>query len=67
MDRLGRVADLKKSPFAQAKDSMFALRDLIIGNFGRGLPRPIALLDSRSYFPTWSARRQVRSSSTRTS
>ncbi len=38
MDRLGRVAELKRSPFAQAKDSMFALRDLIIGHFGRGAP-----------------------------
>lgn len=36
MDRRGRIARLKKSPFAQARESMFALRDLIIDHFGQG-------------------------------
>ena len=36
MDRHGRVSELRRSPFAQARDSMFALRDLIIGHFGKG-------------------------------
>lgn len=51
MDRLGRVAELKKSPFAQAKDSMFALRDLIIGNFGMGAPEANCPIGFAVVFP----------------
>ena len=38
MDRHGNVAALKKSPFAQAKESMFALRDSIIDHFEPASP-----------------------------
>ena len=34
MDRHGNVAALKKSPFLQARDSMFALRNAIVRHFG---------------------------------
>ena len=34
MDRRGHVAVLKKSPFMQARDSMFALRRAIVRHFG---------------------------------
>ena len=36
MDRHGKVAVLKKSPFLQARDSMFALRNAIIRHFRTG-------------------------------
>ena len=36
MNRYGNVAELKKSPFMQARDGMFALRKSIIRNFGEG-------------------------------
>lgn len=36
MDRRGSVATLKKSPFLQARDSMFALRKAIANHFGEG-------------------------------
>ena len=36
MDRKGRVHRLKKSPFMQARDSMFALRKSVIQHFGDG-------------------------------
>ena len=36
MNRYGNVAELKKSPFMQARDGMFALRNSIIRNFGAG-------------------------------
>ncbi len=36
MDRYGNVAVLKKSPFLQARDSMFALRNAIVSHFGKG-------------------------------
>ena len=45
MDRYGNLAVLKKSPFMQARDSMFALRRSIIDHFGQGTPEsncPIA-------------------------
>ena len=38
MDRHGNVAALSKSPFMQARESMFALRDSIMDHFGRGSP-----------------------------
>ncbi len=38
MDRRGNVAALKKSPFMQARESMFALRDSIMAHFGHGSP-----------------------------
>ena len=38
MDRHGNVAALRKSPFMQARDSMFALRDSIMGHFGHRSP-----------------------------
>lgn len=34
MDRYGKVASLKKSPFLQAREAMFSLRDAIIQHFG---------------------------------
>ena len=36
MDRYGNAAVLKKSPFLQARDSMFALRNAIVSHFGKG-------------------------------
>ena len=36
MDRYGNIAVLRKSPFMQARDSMFALRGTIINHFGQG-------------------------------
>ena len=36
MDRYGNIAELRKSPFMQARDSMFALRRKIIDHFGQG-------------------------------
>ena len=39
VDRYGRVAELKKSPFAQAKDSMFALWELAIRDSTFSFPR----------------------------
>ena len=51
VDRHGRLAELKKSPFAQAKDSMFALRNLIIGNFGRGTPEASCPISFAVVFP----------------
>lgn len=36
MDRRGNVAALKKSPFFQARDAMFALRKAIVQHFGEG-------------------------------
>ena len=38
MDRYGNLAVLRKSPFMQARDSMFALRSSIIDHFGQGSP-----------------------------
>ena len=38
MNRHGNVATLGKSPFMQARESMFALRDSIMGRFGHGSP-----------------------------
>ena len=38
MDRYGNIAVLRKSPFMQARDSMFALRGKIIDHFGQGPP-----------------------------
>ena len=45
MDRYGKTAKLRKSPFMQARESMFALRARIIDHFGRKDPQlqcPIA-------------------------
>ena len=45
MDRYGNIAVLSKSPFMQARDSMFALRANIIDHFGQDIPQshcPIA-------------------------
>ncbi len=38
MDRHGNVAALRKSPFMQARESMFALRNSIMDHFGQGSP-----------------------------
>ena len=35
-DRWGKDHELKKSPFLQARESMFALRDAMVGHFGVG-------------------------------
>ena len=35
-DRYGNLAELKKSPFMQAREAMFALRDSILSHFGDG-------------------------------
>ena len=37
-DRYGNVSELKKSPFMQARESMFALRESILNHFGDGSP-----------------------------
>ena len=51
MDRYGNTAVLKKSPFMQARDSMFALRGTIIDHFGQGLPESRCPISFGVLFP----------------
>ena len=36
MDRYGRSTTLKRSPFIQAREGMFAVRNSMVGHFGEG-------------------------------
>ena len=51
MDRYGNIAVLRKSPFMQARDSMFALRSRIIDHFGQGSPESYCPIASAVLFP----------------
>ena len=51
MDRYGRSVELKKSPFAQARESMFALRRAIADHFGRGSPEANCPIGFAVVFP----------------
>ena len=51
MDRHGNVATLKKSPFLQARDSMFALRDAIARHFGKTAPETRCPIGCAVVFP----------------
>jgi len=51
MDRRGNVAVLKKSPFLQARDSMFALREAIVRHFGKGAPETRCPIGCGVVFP----------------
>ena len=51
MDRRGNVASLKKSPFMQARESMFALRDAIILHFGATAPEGRCPIGCAVVFP----------------
>ena len=51
MDRRGNVATLKKSPFLQARDSMFALRNAIIRHFGETAPEARCPIGCAVVFP----------------
>ena len=50
-DRHGNVAVLKKSPFMQARDSMFALRDAIVRHFGGFSPEARCPIGCAVVFP----------------
>ena len=50
-DRHGNVATLKKSPFMQARDSMFALREAIIRHFGGSAPETRCPIGCAVVFP----------------
>ena len=51
MDRHGNVATLKKSPFLQARDSMFALRNAIVRHFGEFAPETRCPIGCAVVFP----------------
>lgn len=51
MDRNGNVATLKKSPFLQARDSMFALRNAIVRHFGEVAPETRCPIGCAVVFP----------------
>ena len=51
MDRHGNVAVLRRSPFMQARESMFALRDSVIARFGRGSPESSCPMGFAVVFP----------------
>ena len=51
MDRHGKVATLKKSPFLQARDSMFALRNAIVRHFGKAAPETRCPIGCAVVFP----------------
>lgn len=51
MDRRGNMALLKKSPFLQARDSMFALRNAIVRYFGEGAPESRCPIGCGVVFP----------------
>ena len=51
MDRHGNLAVLKKSPFMQARESMFALRSSIVDHFGQGSPESRCPIGFAVVFP----------------
>ena len=51
MDRHGNVATLKKSPFLQARASMFALRNAIVRHFGEAAPETRCPIGCAVVFP----------------
>jgi hypothetical protein len=51
VDRFGATAELKKSPFMQARDGMFALRDAIVKKFGERSEPCRCLFASAVIFP----------------
>ena len=51
MDRYGNIAALKKSPFLQARDSMFALRTAIARHFGEAAPETRCPIGCAVVFP----------------
>lgn len=51
MDRHGNVATLKKNPFLQARDSMFALRKAIVRHFGEAAPETRCPIGCAVVFP----------------
>ncbi len=51
MDRHGNLETLKKSPFMQARESMFALRGSIIGHFGQASPESRCPIGFAVVFP----------------
>ena len=51
MDRHGNVAALKKSPFLQSRDSMFALRNAIVRRFGEAAPETRCPIGCAVVFP----------------
>ena len=50
-NRHGNVATLKKSPFLQARDSMFALRDALVRHFGEAAPETRCPIGCAVVFP----------------
>ncbi len=50
-DRHGSLATLKKSPFLQARDSMFALRNAIVRHFGEAAPEARCPIGCAVVFP----------------
>jgi len=50
-DRHGNEAKLRKSPFMQARESMFALRDAIIREFGKDAPESRCPIGCAVVFP----------------
>ena len=51
MDRRGKSTVLKKSPFIQVRESMFALRKAIVNHFGRGASEPRCPVGCGVIFP----------------
>src|SRR6516162_216785 len=51
MNRLGDVAVLKKSPFLQVRNAMFALRKAIVGHFGEYAPESSCPVGCAVVFP----------------
>ncbi len=51
MDRHGNLATLKKSPFMQARDSMFALRNMVVDHFGSRSSESDCPIGSAVVFP----------------
>ena len=51
VDRNNNVAILGKSPFMQARDSMFALRQFVVDHFGRSAPEAQCPVVSAVVFP----------------
>jgi hypothetical protein len=51
IDRRGNVAALKKSPYLQVRESMFALRKAIISHFGEGAPESRCPIGCGVVFP----------------
>ena len=51
MDRHGKISLLRKSPFMQARESMFALRGAIMDHFGKGSSESRCPITSAVVFP----------------